>query len=386
MTGFWQGKRVFVTGHAGFKGSWMTLWLLSLGAEVAGLSLPPNTKPVLFDQLGLASELQHHLEDIRQRDRVRQIISQFQPDVVFHLAAQPLVRRSYVEPVETWETNVLGTIHVLEALKFLDRPCAAVLITTDKCYENREWAYGYRETDPLGGYDPYSSSKAAAELAIASWRQSFFSANPSPIGIASARAGNVIGGGDWAEDRIVPDAIRSLMRSQPIPVRNPIATRPWQHVLEPLGGYLMLAEQIYQQLQSSYSGSSANLQNRPPDADLCSAFNFGPWLSSNRPVRELVETLLQHWPGRWLDQSQPGTLHEAKKLNLVTDKAFHTLGWQPRWNFERTVQETVWWYQQAAQLPAGATEQFQELTLSQIQQYQRASMPAAAPNPSQVCV
>ena len=210
MTAFWQGKRVLVTGHTGFKGAWLSLWLLSLGAEVAGLSLPPTTSPALFTQLALQQDLRHHVIDIRDRDRTGNAIAEFQPDIVFHLAAQPLVRQSYREPVETWETNVLGTIHILEALKSLAHPCAAVLITTDKCYDNKEWLYGYRESDPLGGYDPYSSSKAAAELAIASWRRSFFQGDITHVGIASARAGNVIGGGDWADDRIVPDAMRSL--------------------------------------------------------------------------------------------------------------------------------------------------------------------------------
>lgn len=359
---FWQQKKVLVTGHTGFKGSWLSLWLLNLGAEVKGLSLASNTNPALFEQLGLAHHLNHHLGDIRDRELVKHSVSEWQPDIIFHLAAQPLVRRSYIESVETWNTNVMGTIHVLEALKHLTQPCAAVFITTDKCYENREWVYGYRESDPLGGYDPYSSSKAGAELAIASWRNSFFKTSQIPIGIASVRAGNVIGGGDWAEDRIVPDAMRSLMQKEGIPVRSPQSTRPWQHVLEPLGGYLLLAQRIYEQLMTPDW-----TQDRQK---LYSAFNFGPLLSSNRTVRDLVECILQHWSGSWLDKSNPAEVHEAKLLNLVTDKAFHTLGWQPVWDFERTVRETVTWYREASQIVPGNCNQFQDLTIRQIEKYQ----------------
>lgn len=355
MNPFWQGKKVFITGHTGFKGSWLSLWLLRLGAQVTGLSLEPETQPALFTQLGLTANIDHYIEDIRDLGRVKQLVAYAQPDVVFHLAAQPLVRRSYLEPVATWETNVMGTIHVMEALKQLNHSCAAVFITTDKCYENREWTYGYRESDSLGGYDPYSSSKAAAELTIASWRRSFF--QHSSVGIASVRAGNVIGGGDWATDRIVPDAVRALTDGQTIPVRNPGATRPWQHVLEPLGGYLLLAQRIYEE------SSNAN-------GTLCSAFNFGPALDSNRPVRELVEAVLKHWPGTWTDYSDPNALHEASLLNLVTDKAFHTLGWQPTWNFERTMAETVSWYRQASELLCQDVHAFRQLTLTQIERYE----------------
>jgi CDP-glucose 4,6-dehydratase len=355
---FWQGKKVLVTGHTGFKGSWLSFWLLHLGAEVKGLSLAPNTMPSLFEQLDLAKHLNHQLGDIRDLELVRQAIAQWQPDLVFHLAAKPLVRRSYLESVETWNANVMGTIHLLESLKHLSHPCAAVFVTTDKCYENREWVYGYRENDPLGGHDPYSSSKAAAELAISSWRDSFFSEPRTSIGIASARAGNVIGGGDWAEDRIVPDAIRSLLRKEAIPVRNPISTRPWQHVLEPLGGYLLLGQRLYESLSElDHSG-------------LHGAFNFGPDLSSNRTVRDLVERILQSWPGTWVDRSNSKAIHEARLLNLVTDKAFHSLGWQSAWNFERTVRETVDWYRQASQFEPKNREGFQTLTRQQIEQYQ----------------
>jgi CDP-glucose 4,6-dehydratase len=360
---FWQGKKVFVTGHTGFKGSWLTLWLLKMGAKVTGLSLEPNTNPSLFQQLDLAQNIAHHLGDIRDLNLVNNLVQQSQPDVVFHLAAQPLVRRSYLEPVETWNTNVIGTIQVLESLKSLTKPCAGIFITTDKCYENREWLYGYRENDPLGGYDPYSSSKAGAELAIASWRNSFFKNADIPIGIASVRAGNVIGGGDWAEDRIVPDAVRALIAQEAIPVRNPQATRPWQHVLEPLGGYLLLAQRIYEQLQTS------NWQE--DQQGLYGAFNFGPNLTSNRSVQDLVEGILSHWSGTWIDQSNPHAAHEAKLLNLVTDKAFHTLNWQPIWDFPTTIKQTVNWYYHAHQLNRGDSQEFQVLSQKQIDQYQQ---------------
>ena len=338
---FWQGRKVLLTGHTGFKGSWLALWLNELGAQVTGLALAPEGGLNLFDQLQLDRLLDHRLGDIRDPDLLKVIVAETQPEVVFHLAAQPLVRLSYQEPVATWSTNVMGTIHLLEALRLLDQPCSAVLITTDKVYRNSEWLYGYRENDPLGGHDPYSSSKAAAEMAIASWRSSFCGMSPHQtphLRVASARAGNVIGGGDWALDRIVPDAMRALSRGEPIGVRNPGATRPWQHVLEPLGGYLRLAE---------YLTSSA---------ELASAFNFGPQLEANRPVRELVEEALRHWPGHWKDQSDSSAPHEASLLNLVIDKAHHQLGWAPRWGFATTVERTVNWYRRVQEGKASALE------------------------------
>lgn len=361
MSSFWQGKKVLVTGHTGFKGSWLSLWLLHLGANVVGVSLDPETQPSLFEQLKLCSELDHHIGDVRDVSLIESLVQRHRPDIVLHLAAQSLVRRSYVCPLSTWQTNVMGTVHVLETLKSCNHPCAAVFITTDKCYENREWDYGYRENDPLGGHDPYSSSKAAAELAIASWRKSYFETTHKCVAVASARAGNVIGGGDWADDRIVPDAMRALSQYQPVPVRNPYATRPWQHVLEPIGGYLLLAQRLYEQIGEGEVASSESLQE---------AFNFGPALASNRSVRELVEGVLSHWPGEWLDRSVLNAVHEAKLLNLVTDKAFHLLGWQPTWGFERTIRETVQWYRQADQLGRTDTEAFRKLTLQQIQQYE----------------
>ena len=351
MTDFWLNKVVLVTGHTGFKGTWLCCWLLKLGAKVVGVSLDYPSSPSLFEQMELEPQLVHYVADIRDQQRLREIIVEISPDVLFHLAAQPLVRSSYDEPLYTWETNVLGTIHVLEALRCLHHPCAAVLITTDKCYENREWVYGYRETDALGGYDPYSSSKAAAEIAIASWRRSFFNKPDNLIGIASARAGNVIGGGDWALDRIVPDAMRSLEKGDIIPVRNPRATRPWQHVLEPLSGYLLLAEQIYKALLN---------HQRDRLQMLCTAFNFGPKLEANRSVQELVTEILKYWPGEWKDFSNPNALHEAGLLNLVTDKAYHTLGWQPRWDFETTVLRTTTWYAQVLKDPSKAHAQVLE--------------------------
>ena len=346
---FWHQRRVLLTGHTGFKGSWLALWLLELGAQVSGLSLAPDTSPSLFEQLALEKRLHHRLGDIRDAAVVQQCVAETKPDVVLHLAAQPLVRRSYQEPAATWATNVMGTIHLLDALRSLDTPCTAVMITTDKVYRNNEWLYGYRENDPLGGHDPYSSSKAAAELAIASWRASFCGAqaHQTPrLRIASARAGNVIGGGDWAADRIVPDAMRALGQGQAIGVRNPAATRPWQHVLEPLSGYLCLAERL-----SGHGGAEG-----AGEADLASSFNFGPQLEANRPVRSLVEEALRHWPGSWADQSDPTSPHEAGMLNLVIDKAHHQLGWAPRWDFATTLERTVSWYRRVQAGEATALE------------------------------
>ena len=328
---FWQGKRVLLTGHTGFKGSWLTLWLSELGAQITGIGLKPNTNPNLFGKLDLIDRLQqHHIQDIRNTEAVKNIIHASQPHVVFHLAAQPLVRRSYVDPLETWSTNVQGSLNVLEAVKTLQHQCSVVMVTTDKVYVNREWDYGYREEDRLGGHDPYSASKAASELAIASWRASFCGLGPHQtpyLAIATARAGNVIGGGDWNQERIVPDAMRALAAGEPIPVRNPKANRPWQHVLEPLGGYLLLAERL-----ASASTSYA------------SAFNFGPLHEANCSVRELVEVALKHWPGDWQDLFDPAAPHEASRLHLQIDKAYHQLSWRPRWDFANTVARTVGWY------------------------------------------
>lgn len=345
---FWTGRRVLLTGHTGFKGSWLALWLSELGAQVTGVGLEPDTKPHLFDQLQLKQRLhRHHLADIRDAQALVAITASAQPEVVLHLAAQSLVRRSYRDPLGTWATNVQGSLNLLEALKPLSDPCAVVMVTTDKVYANQEWDYGYRETDRLGGHDPYSASKAATELAIASWRKSFCGAarHQSPhLAIASARAGNVIGGGDLSEDRIVPDAMRALAAGEPIPIRNPDATRPWQHVLEPLSGYLKLAEA----LSAGYGLETAN-----PYAD---AFNFGPLLEANRPVRELIAEALQHWPGQWEDLSDPEAPQEAGRLHLQVDKAHHQLGWQPRWAFADTVKRTVNWYHTVHHVPSQAED------------------------------
>ena len=335
---FWRGRRVLLTGHTGFKGSWLTLWLLSLGAEVWGYSLEPNPARALFTDLELDQvtrrddwgHLRHRLGDVCDLHALSKCVEESQPEVVFHLAAQPLVRRSYREPLLTWVTNVQGSLNLLEALKSLNHTCAVVMVTTDKVYLNREWDFGYREEDRLGGHDPYSASKAASEIAIASWRSSFCGsgAQQTPhLLIATARAGNVIGGGDWAEDRIVPDAMRSLAVQESISVRSPLATRPWQHVLEPLSGYMLLAETL----------ARVGLIH-------ASAFNFGPTLEANRSVRELVNACLSHWHGSWRDLSDPASPHEAGRLHLQIDKAHHQLGWRPRWSFATTVERTVAWY------------------------------------------
>lgn len=350
--GAFRGRKVWLSGHTGFKGSWLASWLLELGAEVHGFALEPATQPSLFEQLGLARKLEHQIGDVRDREAVARSIRAAAPDFVFHLAAQPLVRASYDTPVETYATNVMGTVHVLDALRAAAKPCAAVFVTTDKCYENREWLHAYREEDPLGGHDPYSSSKAAAEIAIASYRRSFFSS--SPVKIASARAGNVVGGGDWAADRIVPDSMRALAAGEAIPVRNKRSTRPWQHVLEPLSGYLSLAAQLYAE---------------PGRGELASAFNFGPPLTSNQPVEKLVDEILKHWPGKWIDSSDAAAVHEARLLNLATDKALHLLGWSPVWPFDATIRETVAWYRSVAGEGAKSRTDASALTRAQIESY-----------------
>jgi len=331
----------------------MSEWLLALGAEVAGLSLEPPTTPALFDQLGLAQRMHHVVRDVRNGEAVRETVASFAPDYVFHMAAQPLVRASYSIPVETWDTNVVGTAHVLEAVRLQTaqsgKRCGVVVITTDKCYENLEQGRAFAEGDRLGGHDPYSASKAAAELVVASYRQSFFSAPDSLVALASARAGNVIGGGDWALDRIVPDAMRALARGEAIPVRNRHAVRPFQHVLDPLCGYLQLGAALW------------------CDPSSRSAYNFGPEEESHRSVEQLVTEILKHWPGEWSDASQPGAVHEAKLLHLAIDKARTSLGWRPVWNFEEAIRETVEWYRCAA-----AHADMAGLTRSQIAAYHQA--------------
>jgi CDP-glucose 4,6-dehydratase len=331
----YAGRRVLVTGHTGFKGSWLCQWLLQLGAVVRGYALQPPTTPSLFDSLKLSDRLQDVRADVRDAALLRTHVADFQPEFVFHLAAQPLVRYSYQQPVETYETNVLGTVYLLEALRQWNQPCAVVVVTTDKCYENREWCYGYREIDPMGGADPYSSSKGMAELAVSAWRRSYWA--DARIRLASARAGNVIGGGDWALDRIVPDCIRALQAGQPVDVRNPAATRPWQHVLDPLAGYLLLASR----LDVRTVGAAAA-------AGMCDGYNFGPAVESSRPVRDVVQTLLQHIPGTWRNLQTGPAVHEAGLLHLCTDKARHVLGWQPIWDFAQSMFRTAEWYSEYA--------------------------------------
>ena len=334
----YAGRRVLVTGHTGFKGAWLCEWLLGLGAEVHGWALPP-LKPSLFEALGLEKRRHHEILDINDAARVKARMTELKPEFVFHLAAQALVRLSYREPVQTFTTNTLGTAHVLEAVRAGNFPCSIVVVTTDKCYENDGAAHGgsarnFKESDPLGGHDPYSASKAAAEIVVAMYRDSFF-AHGTDVALASARAGNVIGGGDWAEDRIVPDCVRALFAGKPIPVRNPDFTRPWQHVLEPLGGYLLLGAKLEQARQKKSAEEIARYAQ---------AFNFGPNPDANRRVRDLVEEILRHWPGSWEQIPQEKHLKEAPLLSLAIDKAKETLGWRPRWDFSETVHQTVSWY------------------------------------------
>ena len=327
----YAGRRVLVTGHTGFKGSWLCQWLLKLGATVRGYALDPPTTPSLFNDLHLSTRVQDVRADVRDKDRLLAEVRDFQPEFVFHLAAQPLVRYSYSHPVETYETNVMGTVYLLEALRLVNHPCAVVIVTTDKCYENREWIYGYREDDPMGGADPYSSSKGMAELAVSAWRRSF--CGDGRIRIASARAGNVIGGGDWALDRIIPDCVRAIRSGLPVTLRNPSATRPWRHVLDPLNGYLLLASKL------GSDKPAANTVLR------CSVgFNFGPAGDSNRSVQAVVDTLLKRLPGVSRSGQASGEPHEATLLHLCTDRARHELGWTSLWDFETSVRKTGDWY------------------------------------------
>jgi CDP-glucose 4,6-dehydratase len=328
---FWRGKRVFLTGHTGFKGSWLSIWLLKLGAEVSGYALDPPTNPSLYDIAGLEKRMRSTIGDIRDRESLKKALAVAQPEIVIHMAAQPLVRLSYAEPLLTYETNVMGTANLLEAIRGCESVRSVVVITTDKCYDNKEWPWGYRENESLGGYDPYSSSKACAEIVTAAYRSSFF--NPKDYGpkhhiaVATARAGNVIGGGDWAEDRLVPDIVRSIAEGKKVLIRSPYAIRPWQHVLEPLSGYLLLAQRLYEN-----------------GCDFAEAWNFGPYDSDARPVQWIVERLCALWPsakGYEIDKNpQP---HEATYLKLDCSKAWTKLGWRPTWPLQETLGKIAEW-------------------------------------------
>ncbi len=326
---FFNQKTVLITGHTGFKGAWLTAWLKQLGAQIVGVALDPPTHPSHFAAAKLADGITDHLVDIRNQNQLQELILSTQPDFVFHLAAQALVRHSYSSPVETWQINVLGTLYLLEALRKLDKACAAVIITSDKCYDNVEWVWGYRENDALGGPDPYSASKGAAELVIRSHIKSYFSGDTKPVRIASARAGNVIGGGDWAADRIMPDCVKAWSIGEKVKLRNPHSTRPWQHVLEPLSGYLNLAIALTQ-----HPGLHGE------------AFNFGPGAQQNHSVLELVKEMSQHWPQvRWQDVSTTSFgPYESGLLKLNCDKALHELRWHAVMGFQETVKMTADWY------------------------------------------
>jgi CDP-glucose 4,6-dehydratase len=325
----YRGKRVWLTGDTGFKGSWMALWLHKLGAKVLGIGLEPESAAGPFVRGELAQLIQHETADIRDETKMAVLGRDFAPEVVFHLAAQALVRRSYVDPVETIDTNVRGTAHVLNAVRLAGNPCAVVVVTSDKCYENREEDYAYREDDPMGGHDPYSASKGCEELVAASFRDAFF-APGGKIQLASARAGNVIGPGDWAADRIVPDAVRAFQAGRKLSVRNPRAVRPWQHVLEPVGGYLRLGQALQEQ-----------------GAAVAEGWNFGPDPSSARDVGTLADLFCQAWGqgAAWQPEPNPANPHEAHLLQLNVDKAGARLGWHPQWNFETTVRRTATGYQ-----------------------------------------
>ena len=326
--GFWNGRRVFLTGHTGFKGGWLALWLKRMGAVVHGYALPAEGTRTLHAAAAVGEAVDREtIADLRDTEALRRAMELAAPEVVLHLAAQPLVRRSYREPVETWETNVMGTIRVLEECRRIPSIKSVVCVTTDKCYENREWPCGYREDEQMGGHDPYSSSKGGAEIAISSWRRSFFS-SPGTAAVASARAGNVIGGGDWSEDRIVCDIVRAQEKGEAAVLRNPGATRPWQHVLEPLGGYLHLARRLFEKGKADAEG-----------------WNFGPADESAIPVGDLAKGLVRHWGrGEVVERPDPNAVHEANWLKLDCSKARQRLGWRWVWDIDRTLEQTAWWY------------------------------------------
>ena len=345
---FWRGKRVFLTGHTGFKGSWLALWLQHLGAETIGYALDSPSSPSLFDVANVREGMTSLKGDIRQIGDLRDAFKEFQPEIVIHMAAQSLVRLSYLEPVETYATNVMGSVNLLDAVRHCPSVRAVVMVTSDKCYENREWPWGYRENEAMGGYDPYSNSKGCSELVTAAYRQSFFGSGGHSANVASGRAGNVIGGGDWALDRLIPDMVRATERGEPVFVRNPEAIRPWQHVLEPLSGYLTLAERLYE------NGSG-----------LCDGWNFGPRDDDARPVRWIAERFTSLWGqgASWV-QDNGNHPHEAHYLKLDCSKARAHLGWAPRWSLDRAISNIVDWHRAHQQ---GAD--MRHLTLQQIDSY-----------------
>jgi len=354
MTGnpaFWQGKKVLLTGHTGFKGSWLSIWLQAMGAQVVGYALAPPTNPSLFEVADVAKGMTSIIGDIRDLPHLQKVFAEHQPEIVIHMAAQPLVRYSYIEPVETYSTNVMGVVNLLEAVRVTKSVKAVVNVTTDKCYENREWAWGYRENEAMGGFDPYSSSKGCAELVTAAYRNSYF--NPAKyqdhgVAIASARAGNVIGGGDWAEDRLIPDIMRAISEGKPVNIRNPHAIRPWQHVLEPLSGYLVLAEKLYTE-----------------GAAYAEGWNFGPNDEDAKPVQWIVEKLTQSWGegASWVLDGGDHP-HEAHYLKLDCSKAKSRLDWHPRWHLDQALEKIVEW--QRAYVKGGDVK---ALTLAQIDSY-----------------
>lgn len=356
----YAGKHVLVTGHTGFKGSWLAVWLLSLGAKVTGVSNQVPTEPSMFDALGMGDRLTHILADIRDGERMKAIIADTKPDMVFHLAAQPIVSTSYSDPIETIQTNVLGTANMLEALRLSNHQCTAVFITSDKCYENVEWTWGYRENDRLGGKDPYSASKAGAELMIYTYFHSFLKNENSNVRIVSTRAGNVIGGGDWAASRIVPDCVRAWAQKQAVEIRRPRATRPWQHVMEPVSGYLAVGAALH--LNKALSGES---------------YNFGPGADQTYTVHELLEEIAQNWHfdgshEKFVIDHTP-TFHEAGLLKLSCDKALHELKWKPALRFEDAARLTATWYDKYYHQ---GTDGLYEFTLGQIAEYTAAAAAA----------
>ncbi len=348
---FWSGRRVFVTGHTGFKGSWLSLWLQQLGADVTGYALSPPTNPSLFDVADVARGMTSIIGDVRDAPSVIQAMKVAQPEIVIHMAAQSIVRYSYANPVETYATNVMGSVHVLEAVRQTTSARAVINVTTDKCYENKEWYWGYRETEPMGGYDPYSNSKACSELVTSAYRNSFFNdANYSEHGVAlaSVRAGNVIGGGDWGVDRLIPDIIRAIQAGEPIKVRSPHAIRPWQHILDPLSGYLLLAEKLYSE-----------------GVDFAEGWNFGADDEGAKPVHWIVERLISLWgkEATWELDSNPQP-HEAGYLKLDCSKAKAELCWHPRWNLEKSLNNIVDWYKNQLQ-----GQDMRKITIQQIESF-----------------